>query len=279
MNSQKAKQIRIIDYLAKLGIEAKKIINNEYWYNSIFRKEKEASFKVDNYQNIWYDHGLGKGGNIIDLAMMIHNCNVSEALKHLSESTINFSFFQQQKKNEEKHEVTTKELNNPLLLDYLIKRGIETSVAKRYCKEAYYTINNRNYYSIAFINDSGGYELRNKYVKLNLNGKDITTINNNQNAVCLFEGFFDYLAFVQYNKNKIDINDNDYIILNSLSLLNSAIERIKQYEKVYLYLDNDTPGKEASNYLISIIPNCINKSSEYKSFKDYNDFLLMKEKN
>ena len=35
------------------------------------RTEKEASFKVDLHKELWYDFGLGKGGDIITLAKEI----------------------------------------------------------------------------------------------------------------------------------------------------------------------------------------------------------------
>lgn len=42
------------------------------WYKSPFRTEKEASFKVDLHKEVWYDFGLGKGGDIITLAEEIY---------------------------------------------------------------------------------------------------------------------------------------------------------------------------------------------------------------
>ena len=42
------------------------------WYKSPFRTEKEASFKVDLHKEVWYDFGLGKGGDIITLAGVIY---------------------------------------------------------------------------------------------------------------------------------------------------------------------------------------------------------------
>lgn len=33
------------------------------WYKSPFRTEKEASFKVDLHKELWYDFGLGRGGD------------------------------------------------------------------------------------------------------------------------------------------------------------------------------------------------------------------------
>ncbi|MCS2699157.1 CHC2 zinc finger domain-containing protein [Phocaeicola dorei] len=45
---------------------------NSVWYKSPFRTEKEASFKVDLHKELWYDFGLGKGGDIITLAKEIY---------------------------------------------------------------------------------------------------------------------------------------------------------------------------------------------------------------
>jgi len=64
--SLEAKQIDLVDYLAALGHRPQKIRNKDYWYHSPLRDEKTASFKVNRSLNVWYDHGIGKGGNLID---------------------------------------------------------------------------------------------------------------------------------------------------------------------------------------------------------------------
>ena len=56
------------------GYEPHKIKGHNYWYLSPLREEKEASFKVNNHLNIWYDHGLGKGGRLVDLAIEMFQC-------------------------------------------------------------------------------------------------------------------------------------------------------------------------------------------------------------
>ena len=68
MNIQEVKNIRIADYLQSLGYTPVKQQGNNLWYESPFREEKDASFKVNTELNKWYDFGLGKGGNIIALA-------------------------------------------------------------------------------------------------------------------------------------------------------------------------------------------------------------------
>ena len=84
-----ARKIDIVEYLEKLGYQPQKIRNNDYWYLSPLRDEKTASFKVNRKLNAWYDHGIGKGGNMIDFGIMYHRCSIPELLQKLSPS---FSF-------------------------------------------------------------------------------------------------------------------------------------------------------------------------------------------
>ena len=58
---------------------------NNWWYLSPLHSERTASFKVDISRNLWYDFGLGKGGNILALAMELYNTqDVSEVLRLMS---------------------------------------------------------------------------------------------------------------------------------------------------------------------------------------------------
>jgi len=72
MTTQEAKQIRIADYLQSLGYTPVKQQGNSLWYKSPFRQETEASFKVNTDRNLWFDYGLGRGGNIIALAQELY---------------------------------------------------------------------------------------------------------------------------------------------------------------------------------------------------------------
>ena len=86
MNCEQANQIDLVDYLYLLGYQAQKIRSQDYWYLSPLREEKKASFKVNRKKNVWYDHGFGKGRNVIEFAVQFFNCNVSEALLKISSS-------------------------------------------------------------------------------------------------------------------------------------------------------------------------------------------------
>ena len=80
-----AKQLDLVDYLASLGHQPAKVRNQDYWYLSPFREEKTPSFKVNRPLNVWYDHGTGKGGDLIDFGTQYHRCTVRELLDRLSE--------------------------------------------------------------------------------------------------------------------------------------------------------------------------------------------------
>ena len=66
MNCEQANQIDLVDYLYSLGYQPQKIRNDDYWYLSPLRDEKEVSFKVNRNKNVWYDRGAGKGGTVVD---------------------------------------------------------------------------------------------------------------------------------------------------------------------------------------------------------------------
>ena len=104
MNTQKmsclqANKIDLVEYLKSLGYTPQKIRNDDYWYHSPLREEKEPSFKVNRRLNVWYDHATGKGGNPVDFGIFYHRCTVSEFLEKLSDHQHHFSFHQQRPKS------------------------------------------------------------------------------------------------------------------------------------------------------------------------------------
>lgn len=278
MNSQQAKQIKLVDFLQ---VQNEK---NEFFIKSPFNQnENTPSFKINQEKNIWYDHAQGVGGNIIDLVMQLNNCDFSSALKLLESSAVNttFSFSPAKKetsKTSQKSELQIKKiqsLQNDALVDYLKKRKINTDIAKKYLKEIYYSQDNKNYFSLAFENDNNGYETRNPYFKGCIGSKDITTIKGTKNKeLSIFEGFIDFLSALTHFKK--EIFKSDVIILNSVSN-KSKIEELlysNQYSKIYLFLDSDKAGIETKQSFYAINNNCIDCSNIYQNYKDFNEYLI-----
>ena len=277
MNLQQLKQIvRISDYL---GTEEKE---KEFYIHSPFRAEKTPSFKINPVLNTWYDFGTGEGGTILDLIMKLENKDTKEAVKRLKElagdTTSNsfFSFPQQNTFNNQSNKIIDyeiKPLSNKALIKYLQERKISLQASKQHLKEIYYKVNNKNYFGLAFRNNSKGYEIRNKYFKGAVGTKDITTIMNaeeKKKECVVFEGFMDFLSYLTIKSS----TNKDFIILNSVSLVDKSIQIIKQYNHIFLALDNDNAGDIATQKIIEHIPGAIDVRGYYKGFKDLNEFIL-----
>jgi hypothetical protein len=80
LTCQQVKAMDMVDFLKASGYEPQKIKGLDYWYLSPLRQEKTASFKVNLKLNRWYDHGIGKGANLVDFAVRYDDCSVKELL-------------------------------------------------------------------------------------------------------------------------------------------------------------------------------------------------------
>ena len=126
-------------------------------------------------------------------------------------------------------------------------------------------------------NDKGGWELRSKWFQSATYPKYITTIPGNINNVNIFEGFFDFLAFLDYYKTKSPKNTT--IILNSITMASKTIDFIKEFDCVNLFLDNDSGGERTAKFYEKNLTNVHNQAKLiYPKYKDFNDFILGKNK-
>ncbi len=277
MNCKTAKNISIIGYLASIGIKPEYIKNESVWYCSPFRHESKPSFKVDRNKNIWYDFGTGNGGNILDIVMQLNTTGITGALLILQKpelSKTHFSFSEQQ--NSQSNKIVIKKiqpLQNRALLQYLLSRKISQFKAVNFVQEAYYQVNGKQYFALAFKNDKGGFELRNKYFKGGTSPKAITTIAGNKNTINLFEGFFDFLSALEYFSTRKPIGTT--IVLNSLSNIENIFHLLPKH--INLYLDNDNAGNQAAEKIKSTHRRVKDYSKIiYPDFNDFNEFLKSK---
>jgi len=277
MNTTQAKQIKICDFLKSVGIEPIKVYSNYFYYKAPHREDNKPSFKVNTLKNLWYDLGTGNGGNIIDLVCEMYSCNVSTALQKLSNQNIKSFSFQSSNdilNNTSKIKINhIQPLQNKALIQYLTSRKITPIIAEKHISEAYYTIKNKKYFALAFKNDKGGFELRNKYFKGATTPKYITTLNiKESSSINIFEGFTDFLSALIFFKQKSPTFTT--IILNSTSLKRHTLPIIKQYKIVNLFLDNDTSGQNAVSFFQDAHPNVKNRALQiYPNHKDFNQLL------
>lgn len=169
-------------------------------------------------------------------------------------------------------------LTNPVLIGYLKERGILPEIAKKACKEVHFQNKGKWYFAVAFANRSGGYEIRNKYLKGSISPKEVTHIKNDSDHCLIFEGFIDYLSYLtlkNYTRNKNE-PVSDFLILNSVSNVCKAIPLLKNYKKIICFLDNDNAGKQALLEFINVGYQVKDQSVHYRLYNDLNEYLTQR---
>ena len=276
MNCKQANtQISIRNVLESFSLFPSKDNSKTAFYFAFDREEKTPSLFVNFVKNIAFGFGTGKKYDVISLVQGIKQCSVSQALEYLSQ--FDFSFNEQIcniTKDESRYEILSiSEVKHYALIQYLKERRIENNI--HLLKEIHYKISNKKYFGIGFKNDANGYEVRNKYSKICIGRKDITTIKNKSNNLRIFEGFMDYLSFKQMEK-ALKKALSDYVILNSVTMIFKLEKIIKSYEKIELYFDNDEAGNRATNEVKRLNPYVEDNRILYQNYKDLNDFIMSK---
>ncbi|WP_297068494.1 toprim domain-containing protein [uncultured Duncaniella sp.] len=268
--------------MSRIGHEPTARKGTRLWYKSPLRQEHTPSFKVETALNCWYDFGLGRGGNIIDLAAELYQTtDLRYLMRCIADSCLVPSVQTVASSYPQRHSATSMErfevvpLEHRALVAYLQERGIPAHIATANCKEAQYSVNGKFYFAVAFENVSGGWELRNRYFKGCRRRKDISYLpwaRDGPSAECaVFEGFIDYLSALTLGI----ISGADTIILNSVVNVNKAVPFLKGYTTINCYLDNDNAGKTALAELTAIYGSTmIDRSTLYSEFNDLNDFLI-----
>ena len=291
MNIKEIKQIKLHDFLAAIGCKPVKQYGVNLMYLSPLRAEKHASFKVNTEINQWYDFGIGKGGNIIDLAELLYKSsdvsylihqiernapsNVSGSLPTVKPITPQNSF----------EHLQVLPITHPALIKYLEERCIDIEMARTVCKELHFDTRGKHYFGIGFPNIAGGYEIRNPFFKGCIAPKDISHFYAEEpKKVCfVFEGFMDFLSFMTLRKLKnpqqTGLSLQDYLVLNSVTNIHKTAKRLSRYDSVQCFLDNDEAGRNAYLQLSKELGKSITDASTlYNGFKDLDEYLCAESK-
>ena len=300
MKIEELKRIPIWELLFHLGIEpvSKRGGGAQLMYHSPLRPDRNASFSVSTRKNRWMDFGTSQGGNVIDLAIALKGyCTFSEAVTWLEEQARWFHkdiLYEDFSRYDDAHmsrlsghsgisNMRVEELTSPRLLEYLESRGIPAAIGQRYCKEAHYTVRDREYYGVVFLNILGGMEIRSRSFKgcHGVKAPSVVSVEKTKrtSCCCVFEGFMDFLSYMVLEEKGVpDIVQSfpyDCIILNSTSIIQRAIPFIGVYHIAYCYLDNDFAGKQAFDTLDLLMPGRIfEMSTRFSPYNDLNDYLM-----
>ena len=288
MNINVIKQIKLQDFLAAIGCKPVKQYGVNLMYLSPLRAEKHASFKVNTELNKWYDFGIGRGGNIIALAELFYNSSDVSYLIHQIErnapSSVSGSLPTVKPitpQNSFEH-LQVLPITHPALIKYLEERCIDVETARTVCKELHFDTRGKHYFSIGFPNITGGYEIRNPFFKGCIAPKDISHFYAEEpKKVCfLFEGFMDFLSFMMLRRKENDgLKRQDYLVLNSVSNIQKALEPLSHYENIQCFLDNDEAGRNAYLQLSKELRKPITDASTlYNGYKDLNEYLCAESK-
>ena len=271
-----------LDYLGK---PAKKVANG-YLYHAPWREDKHPSLSVTLDGRGWNDLATGAKGSVIDLVMMHLNTRdfrrVIEELENVRPNSFSFYLSNTSDGGKEKGLEYTRFELVPLqsrgLYAYLSKRGINIEIAKQFLQEARYSYKQPDdgtyIYTLAYLNDKGGVEMRNSIKKHSKAPKWITTHFDQENtAVIVFEGFMDMLSFATLCGGV----RHNYVVLNSIVNKEAALEVLKPLRnQVYLCLDNDEGGETTTRWLLNKLPLAIDIRIRFAPAKDVNDYLCTK---
>ncbi|MCE7063599.1 toprim domain-containing protein [Dyadobacter sp. CY343] len=286
MTCEQAREISIVELLQNCNIHPQYVRGKDYWYLSPLRDEKTPSFKVNAKLNLYYDHGSGQGGDIIDLGRLLFQCDTKALLQKLGSEHLLFHPQQSVERNAHRARNVTPETKQPVIQitstkdlgsnvaisQYLQNRGIDLSIARQYCKEVYYQVGGKSYYAAGFENRSGGYELRGPHFKGSSSPKDITHIHSGHKSVCVLEGFMDFLSLLTLRK-QMPVQ-SDFLVLNSVSLADRSLDILKDYRTAFIYPDRDEAGKKLMEKYQDAGLNCVDASSIYRNHKDLNELLM-----
>jgi hypothetical protein len=283
ISCREAKQKDLVEYLAEIGYHPNFVKGDDHWYVSPLRVENTPSFKVNKRLNLWFDHGIGKGGNLIDFGILYYQCSVRELLGNLGsissfQQQIPRSFDQLKIQPASNHSpiqiMTIKPIESSELFAYLTRRKIPVELAHDYCRQVDFKLHEKQISALGFRNSSGGYELRNTNFKGCSSPKDFTFLDRCYDQVAVFEGFFSFLSFHALKFDECRLTN--FLVLNSLSLLEKARSQLENHRQINLFLDNDRAGRQSTTRALGWGSQYQDRSYQFAPYKDLNDFVQEK---
>lgn len=295
-----ARQVDLLTYLKNYEpYELVEVCRNTYTTKS------HDSLKISNGLWYWFTKGVG-GKSAIDYLIKVRNFTFINAVQTVlgnikTQAPVQYK---QQEKNKEKHlKVPVKAVNNDRAINYLLSRGIDKDIIN-YCIEnkllyqeektnnvVFIGYNNDNIPSYAFCRATNQERFMREATGSNKKYSFKIKADKESNIVHLFESSIDLLSYATL----LHLENKNWRAENLLSLggiysskydvektkipvsLTEFLERNPNINEIYLHLDRDLAGRNASNFFQQVL------SKNYKVYnhtipfgKDVNEYLCLK---
>ena len=264
MNVSEAKSILLDEFLQNLGFACAKVSEGRKWYHAPYREENTPSFVLSNDRFAWYDHGEGRGGSIIELAMRFGDLrNVSEVLSYIerimgNRHTMPITKQEYKQINQEIpfYELITVSNCHAYIgrgmskgAQYLLSRCISPDAVMPYIKDVKFNARNdvkKSYTGFGIRNVEGGFEVRfdrgRGYEKVTVGTKAVSffpsTVKGSTNGTLhIFEGMPDFYTYLTWNSkkpNSINPASQSYLILNGTGMINQAIKLLQDHDFAFV---------------------------------------------
>lgn len=292
MTASEAKIIPLQDVLTTLGHQPKSVRKGgeDLWYLSPFRMETKPSFHLNLPKNVWFDFGLGAGGDVAEFAKHYFKCRLPEALAKLDKlfpkiqdlgqetPEIRAEKFSQNTDKEAFKLLFAQPLANPNLIKYLThERFVRLKTARLFLQEIHFenTSTGKKYFAAGLPNLAGGWEIRNPHFKSSIGGKAMTHLPGGSPTLSVFEGMLDFLsAFDFYGPT---LTEGHVLVLHSVSFLEKAIEFAETgaFSRIYTYFDNDGAGEAADRVFREKFAGRVEPCHGlYFPCKDFNEWMV-----
>lgn len=288
-------RLKVADVLVNYGKDVS--FTRSGLIKSPFRDERTPSFHILAGGYGWVDFGDGTKGGVIDLVMRLEHCDRTFAVRRLAEMRNGGRLFvpsgQQASRSACRQApalkvVSSSYVSDGPLLRYASGRGISEDVLRMYCREVAVRKGRSGSVQsyIGFSNNGDGYVLRS--AESGPGGKRCTnsaptylapdgviTAGPADWAVAVFEGFFDFLSFIERRRSEHGILPGcDICVLNSVTNMKRSLNFILGHESIDLFLDNDKAGRTTSEAIIESAQgiSVLDHSGDYANYGDFNEF-------
>lgn len=240
-------RLKVADVLVNYGKDVS--FTRSGLIKSPFRDERTPSFHILAGGYGWVDFGDGTKGGVIDLVMRLEHCDRTFAVRRLAEMRNGGRLFvpsgQQASRSACRRTpalkvVSSSYVSDCTLLRYASGRGISEDVLRMYCREVAVRTGRAGSVQsyIGFSNNGDGYVLRS--AESGLGGKRCTnsaptylapdgmiTAEPADCAVAVFEGFFDFLSFIERRRTAHGAMPGcDICVMNSVANLKRSLDFI-----------------------------------------------------